>query len=50
MVLSDKVIPDTDFTDKAVVQCFFVFCFFLSVVQCDVPVVKMLLQMMVIYK
>ena len=40
MVFSDKVIPDTDFTDKAVVQCC---CFFLSVVQCDVPVVKMLL-------
>ena len=33
----DKVTPDIDFTDEAVVQC-------------DVPVVKMLLQVLVIYK
>ena len=32
----DKVISDTDFTDKAVVQC-------------DVPVLKILLQVTVIY-
>ena len=34
---TDKVIPDIDFTDEAVVQC-------------DVPVVKILLQVLVIYK
>ena len=33
----DKVTPDIDFTDEAVVQC-------------DVPVVKILLQVLVIYK
>ena len=34
---TDKVIPDIDFTDEAVVQF-------------DVPVVKILLQVLVIYK
>ena len=33
----DKVTPDIDFTDETVVQC-------------DVPVVKILLQVLVIYK
>ena len=34
---ADKVTPDIDFTDEAVVQC-------------DVPVIKIFLQVLLIYK